>query len=116
MRTQVGVLEQQVLRLQVELAAMRATQQQLTEALALSRAAADAAEQRAQRAEERMAQLHDDVRALRVDVSAMCEELVWAFAGRRVDVDAPAPEATAPAPAPVPATVIDLRDPVARPA
>ena len=60
------------------------------------------AELRAQRLERELAAARADLAAVKADLAALREELVWAFAERRLAVDAAAPEQ-----APV-ARVVDL--------
>lgn len=62
-------------------------------------AAAAAADMRSRRAQEQLAASLAEVAALRCDLAALREELVWAFAERKLVVPAP---------------VLDLRDGVAR--
>ena len=57
-------------------------------------AAAASADVRARRAEEQLAAARSELTGLRTDLAALREELVWAFAERRIET---------------PAAVIDLR-------
>lgn len=63
---------------------------------AATAATAAAAEVRARRAEDQLGAARAELVGLRTDLAALREELVWAFAERRLPVDAPV-------------TVVDLR-------
>jgi len=72
-------------------------------------AAAASADVRARRAEEQLGAARAELTGLRADLAALREELVWAFAERKLATE------SAPVPAPVPApVVVDLRDSSAR--
>ena len=70
-------------------------------------AAAAAAEMRARRAEEQLGATTAELAGLRCDLAALREELIWAFAERKLDVAAP--DGARPAQPGVAAAVIDLR-------
>ena len=69
-----------VTALQAEVAALRASSQRST-------AAEVVAELRAQRLEQELAAVRTEAAALRRDLDALREELVWAFAERRLPLD-----------------------------
>ena len=69
-------------------------------------AAAASADVRARRAEEQLGAVLGELSGLRVELAGLREELVWAFAARKLEVDAPV---EAPAQQEEKASVIDLR-------
>lgn len=86
------LLTEQVRTYDGEIAGLRAAQERST-------AAAVLAELRAERLERELTAVRAEVSALRADLTVVREELLWAFAERRLPLDAP--------------RVVDLTSPVA---
>lgn len=78
-----------LLRLSDDVAALQAEVTALRGAFERSTAAEVAAELRAQRLEEELAAARTEVTALRRDLDALREDVVWAFAERRLPGSAP---------------------------
>jgi hypothetical protein len=94
-------LRTDVARLEAELARLRVLG-------AEHAGAAAAADLRARRAEEALSATTQELAGLRTDLAALREELVWAFAERKLAVEAPAAETAPAVDGAAPARVIDL--------
>jgi hypothetical protein len=95
-----------VIGLQADLFRVDAEMARLRALGARHAASAAAADLRARRAEEQLAAATSELTGLRADLASLREELVWAFAERKVDVESAGSRGSD---APATAAVIDLR-------
>ncbi len=108
MRVEWDEQQRAVIGLQADMFRMDAEVARLRGLGAKHAAAAASADLRARRAEEQLTLVTSELTGLRADLACLREELVWAFAERKVDVESSTSREAGAAEAPT-AAVIDLR-------